>query len=303
MNVSKTTNKNRITMNEQEKARLEELESKDAAWREKRSAYVGAHIDDTNSSGSKKRRRLVYEGLTPEEMDEYGRLRLKRYWEWVLTDSAEEDARFAELQKADEAWKREREEKWASQTAAEMSDGYRDDLPGKRLKVVCSQPEETPPEEVDWDEEYYKLCNRHGMTLEDWHEYQKLVDKRQARLWLEFLPGNEDYDFDYLLDLLQFKINRMMDYWRWDCHNDDGEYILGQMELAVHLLGIIRNHGCDPGESCTRRLRHRVNLRNQARFTAQPTVWCPSKRHEVRWKKAWHLLFKLLEEKLQEWWD
>lgn len=289
-------------MNEQEKARLEELERKDAAWREKRSAYYGPLIDDTNSSGSKKRRRLVYEGLTLEEMDEYHRLSLKRYWEWVLTDSAEEDARLAAFQKADEAWKREQEEKWAAQTAAEMSDGYRDDLPGKRLKVVCSQPEETPPEEVDWDAEYHELCC-HGMTLEDWHEYQKLMDKRQARLWLEFLPGNEDCDFDYLLDLLQFKINRMIDYWQWDSHSGDGDYYRKQMELAVHLIGIIRNHGCDPDESCTRRLRHRVNLRNQARFTAQPTVWCPSKRHEVRWKKAWHLLFKLLEEKLQEWWD
>ena len=261
-------------MNEQEKARLEELESKDAAWREKRSAYYGALIDDTNSSGSKKRRRLVYEGLTPEEMDEYHRLSLKRYWEWVLTDSPDEDARLAAFQKADEAWKREQEEKWAAQTAAEMSDGYRDDLPGKRLKVVCSQPEETPPEEVDWDaevekdmEEYDELCC-HGMSLEDWHEYQKLVDKRQARLWLEFLPGNEDYDFDYLLDLLQFKINRMIDYWQWDSHSGDGDYYRKQMELAVHLIGIIRNHGCDPDESCTRRLRHRVNLRNQARFTA-----------------------------------
>ena len=292
-------------MNEQEKARLEELERKDAAWSEKRRSLI--RIGEAENS--KKRKRLVYEGLTPEEMDECHRLSLKRYWEWVLTDSPDEDARLVAFQQADEAWKRKREEEWAAQAASETSDGYRDDLPGKRLKVVCSQPEETPPEERDWKaevekdmEEYHELC-RHGMTLEDWHEYQKLVDKRQARLWLEFLPGNEDYDFDYLLDLLQFKINRMMDYWRWDCHNDDGEYILGQMKLAVHLIGIIRNHGCDPGESCTRRLRHRVNLRNQARFTAQPTVWCPSKRHEVRWKKAWHLLFKLLEEKLQEWWD
>lgn len=296
-------------MNEQEKARLEELESKEAVWCEKRGAYYAAHIDDTNSSGSKKRRRLAYEGLTPEEMDECHRLKLKRYWEWVLTDSPEEDARLAAFQQADEAWKRERKEKWAAQTASETSDGYRDDLPGKRLKMVCSQPEKTPPEEVDWDaelekdmEEYDELC-RHGMTQEDWHEYQKLVDKRQTRLWLEFLPGNEDFGWEYLLSLLQFKINRMIDYWRWNCHYDGGEYNLGQMELAVHLIGIILHHGCDPGESCTRRLRHRVNLRNQARFTVRPCCWCPSKRHEVRWRKAWCLLFKLLQEKLQDWWD
>lgn len=292
-------------MNEQEKARLEELERKDAAWREKRRSLI--RIGEAENS--KKRKRLVYEGLTPEEMDEYGRLKLKRYWEWVLTDSPEEDARLAAFQQADEAWKRKRDEQWAAQTASETSDEYRDDFPGKRLKMVCSQPEKTPPEEVDWDaevekdmEEYHELC-RHGMTLEDWHEYQRLVDKRQARLWLEFLPGNEDYDWEDLLSLLQFKIGRMIDYWRWDCHSADGDYIRKQMELAVHLIGIIRNHGNDPGESCTRRLRHRVNLRNQARFDIRSSLWYPTKKHEVRWRKAWCLLFKLLPEKLQEWWD
>ena len=76
-------------MNEQEKARLEELERKDAAWSEKRRSLI--RIGEAENS--KKRKRLVYEGLTPEEMDECHRLSLKRYWEWVLTDSPDEDAR------------------------------------------------------------------------------------------------------------------------------------------------------------------------------------------------------------------
>ena len=44
--------------------------------------------------------------------------------------------------------------------------------------------------------------------------YQKLLRKRKMLMWLDFLDSDEDFGYYWLLGVMQFKIDRMIDYWR-----------------------------------------------------------------------------------------
>ena len=148
-----------------------------------------------------------------------------------------------------------------------------------------------------------RLSLRHGMSENDWHVYQRLTRKRTLRLWLDFLGGNEDFDADYLLRVLQFKLNRMVDYWRQSSHLANGDYIRRQMELASQLIEIVLKKGNESGDY--EKYPYHVNLRNKERFMVQ---YCSGtdyhgEKQRVRFCKAYCLLFKLMQENLLHWWD
>ena len=147
------------------------------------------------------------------------------------------------------------------------------------------------------------LFLRHGMSREDWSEYGRLEDKRKMRLWLDFLGGNEDFDWEYLLQLLQFKLNRMVDYWRHFSHLANGDYIRRQMELASRLTDIVLNEGNDSGDYD--KFPYRVNLRNKHRFSVRfdHNSYPHGEKQQVRFCKAYCLLFKLMQGNLMHWWD
>ena len=275
-------------MTTKEKARLKELERKDKAWKKRVQEFHRNRPDDEITGDE-----LEYDGLTGEEFDECRRLQAKHYWDWVLTDSEKEEARFKELQMMDDAWRRDLEE---------------------RIEKQKDEPNETPehpndetPEEFEArmarEGQQLNLFLRHGMSENDWHAYQRLTRKRTLRLWLDFLGGNEDYDWEYLLQLLQFKLNRMVDYWRRFSHLANGDYIRRQMELASRLTDIVLNDGNDSGDYD--KFSYRVNLRNKHRFSVRfhHNYYPHGEMQQVRFCKAYYLFFKLMQENLMHWWD
>ncbi len=141
------------------------------------------------------------------------------------------------------------------------------------------------------------------MSPEDWEAFQTLNLRQKTAKWQAFIGSvMGDYDSGEIFMLLQFKIDRMVDYWRQFSHLANGDYIRAQMELASRLLQIVINGGTD--EKYGEELPY-VNLRNEARFEVRYCTKCflGGKRHEVRYRKAYNLLFKLLQENILHWLD
>ena len=173
----------------------------------------------------------------------------------------------------------------------------------------CSEPERAPKSiteaEVETDVQAQYGHWRHGMTKKDREMYQRLLRKQKMLKWTSFLSLDEDFDYDYIFRVLQFKIDRCADYWRQFSHLENGDYIRGQMELASHLLQIIIENGNENKDKDS--LPSRVNLRNKDRFCVR---WCyPNEafhlgtEQAVRFKKAYCLFFKLLNDNILHWWD
>lgn len=85
---------------------MKELERKDKAWKKSVQEFY-RNMPEKEITGDE----LEYDGLADEEFDECRPLQTRPYWEWVLTDSEKEEARFKELQRMDDAWRRDLEER------------------------------------------------------------------------------------------------------------------------------------------------------------------------------------------------
>ena len=144
---------------------------------------------------------------------------------------------------------------------------------------------------------------RHEMPEDERCKYQNLLRKRKIQMWLDFLESDEDFDWEYLLQLMQFKIDRMVDYWRRSSHLANGDYIRRQMELASRLTDIVLKDGNDSGGYD--KFPYRVNLRNKHRFSVRfhHNYYPHGEKQQVRFCKAYCLLFKLMQENLLHWWD
>lgn len=154
-------------------------------------------------------------------------------------------------------------------------------------------------------ENYHRWC-RHDMSREDWADYQDLIHRQKYCQWQHFIRNSgvmADYDSHEIFLVLKFKIDRMIDYWRRSSHAMNGDYICSQMELASRLSQIILKNGND-GEDIEH-LPARVNLKNKKRFEVRfrATGFYLGEEQEVRYKKAYCLLFRLLRENILHWWD
>ena len=144
---------------------------------------------------------------------------------------------------------------------------------------------------------------RRNMSEDEWCKYQKLLLKRKMLMWLDYLDSDEDLGYYWLLGVMQFKIDRMVDYWRQSSHLANGDYIRRQMELASRLLKIVLKKGNESGYYDE--YPYRVNLRNKERFKVR---YCSGtdyhgEKQRVRFCKAYCLLFRLMQENLLHWWD
>jgi len=152
-------------------------------------------------------------------------------------------------------------------------------------------------------EDFHRWC-RHDMSPEDWRAFRHLIHRQKVAKWQAFIGSvMDDYDSGEIFILLQFKIDRMIDYWRQFSHAADGDRTCSQMELASRLLQIIIKNG-NENRDCEA-LPQYVNLRNEARFKVRYCTdnFLSGKRQEVRFRKAYCLLFKLLQENILHWWD
>ena len=152
-------------------------------------------------------------------------------------------------------------------------------------------------------ENYYRWCC-HDMSREDWADYQDLIHRQKYYQWQHFIRNSgADYDHDGIFLVLKFKIDLMIDYWRQFSHGMNGDYIRSQMELASRLLQIVLKNG-NEGKNMEN-LPARVNLKNKKRFKVRfcATTFYLGEKQEVRYKKAYCLLFRLLKENILHWWD
>ncbi len=150
----------------------------------------------------------------------------------------------------------------------------------------------------------FSLWDRKGLSREDWGAFEREIQSRRLEFWKEYIMMRDsDYDCDYLLGILGFKLKWMVFYWDNFGHCENGGYRSAQMRLAVRLIDIIRAHGLDDTE--TESLPY-VNTRNRDRFDGfrcDDGYYLKGEPQRVRFHKAWCLLWKLLKENLLDWWD
>lgn len=166
--------------------------------------------------------------------------------------------------------------------------------------------EEAFEKEMEAVYQEYKLWCRHGMSKDDWSAFQNLVYRREMAAWQTFVFNGglgSDFDGEFIFPILQFKIDRMADYWRHFSHCMNGDYVLSRLELASRLLQIIIKEG-NEGEDMER-LPARVNLRNKERFKVRHHGggFYLGEEQEVRFNKAFCILFRLLQDNILCWWD
>jgi len=178
----------------------------------------------------------------------------------------------------------------------------------RKIAALCTascSDEPAPAEETTIEQAVAELHKafRHDMSPEDWEAFQTLNLRQKTAKWQAFIGSvMGDYNPTEIFMVLQFKIDRMVDYWRQFSHLANGDYIRAQMELTSRLLQIVINGGTD--EEYGKELPY-VNLRNEARFKVRycTKYFLLGKRQEVRFRKAYCLFFKLLQENILHWWD
>lgn len=150
----------------------------------------------------------------------------------------------------------------------------------------------------------FSLWNRKGLSREEWSAFEREIQSKRADFWKEYIIiRDSDYDYDYLLGILSFKLKWMVFYWDNFGHCEDGGRCSAQMRLTVRLIDIIRAHGLD--DTVTESLPY-VNTRNRGRFDGfrcDDGYYLKGDSQRVRFHKAWCLLWKLLKENLLDWWD
>jgi len=170
---------------------------------------------------------------------------------------------------------------------------------------------------------------RHGMSPEEWSEYQRLIEKklqcmhepyressarfeyeryqlaeaRKLELWVEFLSQDRGYGYHSILEILQFELMYCLSYWKHNSQYADTN-IYRQMRWSVNLLRIVISNGNESGFS--RSMPTRVNLHNKERFLrntkiADNKMFDLGEIQKVRFFKAYHLLFKLLQDNMLAW--
>ncbi len=110
----------------------------------------------------------------------------------------------------------------------------------------------------------------------------------------EEIASMVDYDYDYLLDTMYYKMERMVAFFNSKhTHIAGAKKVAKQIEVALRLLNIIRGKSVTYDE---KELEKIVNTRNKSRFKGYTL-------YGLRKEKAWHVFFLYLEHRMRNWWD
>lgn len=110
----------------------------------------------------------------------------------------------------------------------------------------------------------------------------------------EEIASMVDYDYDYLLDTMYYKMERMVAFFNSKyTHIAGAKKVAKQIEVALRLLSIIRGKSVTYDE---KELEKIVNTRNWRRYHT-----CDL--YNLREAKAWHVFFLYLEHRMRNWWD
>ena len=144
----------------------------------------------------------------------------------------------------------------------------------------------------------------HGMERVDWNAYVGAHNRQRHDIIMRELPWGRDYNWLEIFRILQFKIERMIEYWEQFGQRRDGHYVVSKMRTACRLIKIVLAYGNESGDS--RHFPYRVNLRNADRFKIfhdHNGYYDNGDMPKVRYNKAYCILFKYLEFHMHNWWD
>lgn len=167
-----------------------------------------------------------------------------------------------------------------------------------------------PKDDLKWtleqDMAYYEwssIYSRRGYSRKEWDAIHKERQRIKEKEFKEISHIN-DYNGESILMVLKKKLEWQAEYFENFGHCASNPYKAAKMRLCCRLIDII----CWGGMTGEYKLKlgKYVNLRNAARFESAPD-WSLSylggKKQEIRYKKAYCLLFKILFYNIMEWWD
>lgn len=227
---------------------------------------------------------------------------------WVFPYDGElcqqQAADVAHVKAIEKEWQKKQTEerkKLAEKEGKEFSFKEANDIELDCLKSDGYFSEREEPDEIV---EHFQEWWSHGMSTEEWRTLQQMTNREKRHEWRMFAPwAHGDYDFEEIFPLLKFKLERMIAYWKQFSHCHNGEYIRRQMETACRLLQIIIKQG-NESDDCDS-FPYYVNMRNATRFSVNHCGHCffGREQQEVRYKKAFCILFKYLAQNIHRWWD
>lgn len=173
----------------------------------------------------------------------------------------------------------------------------------KWVKKLSENDEEWTLEQDMAYLKWSQIYARKGYSREEW---SKIIKERQRIKEEEFIEiaGLSDYDGSSILKVLKKKLEWQAEYFEHFGHCVSNPHKAAQMRLCCKLIDIICRYG--QTKEYTRSFRKYVNTGNAARFESVPTFgwsFIHGAKQELRFKKAYSLLFKVLYQNTLSWWD
>lgn len=107
----------------------------------------------------------------------------------------------------------------------------------------------------------------------------------------------DDWDYEYLLIVLRAKLTTMQRYNQHLSYAMNGPYYARQIRRAIRMIDIVLQNGGNDGS-----LPH-VNMKNRARIPRMADSRSLSETQEMRFDKAWMLLWRILADQSMAWGD
>ena len=133
--------------------------------------------------------------------------------------------------------------------------------------------------------------------------------KSKVRPYVKILKEDYDWDWYYVLPLLRKKLERMANYFDKSRLVEGWEDDVKNIRLCMKLIDIVTGKH-EYYNVWTDTYNGYINIRNTERFGIRKELVDSSNsktsglfRNELRVEKAWHLLWRLIELKMRNWWD
>lgn len=170
---------------------------------------------------------------------------------------------------------------------------------------------ELPADDAKWtpeqDMKYWEwssIYSRRGYSKEEWSKIHKERRRLKREEFSQLADGLSDYNGEDILKVIRKQLEWQADYFENFGHGEDNPYYASQMRLCCRLIDIVCWGGLTKEYATF--LRKYVNKRNASRFENVPKwdrEYLCGERQELRYKKAYSLLFRILYQKVMRWWD
>lgn len=126
----------------------------------------------------------------------------------------------------------------------------------------------------------------------------KSIERKRHYFWKYTIGNDYAYDWSFILQILERKIEYNIGYWYYHQRYVGWDKDVARMELCCQLIDIVVDESY--------RKIPIVNYKNAYRFNKEFELSDDKdimNLHKLRKKKAFHLIFKLLDKEMCRWWD